>query len=119
MKLSELLIAVAMAVSTTAMAATAPTPFKPGERVGFFGDSISEAGNQAFYLEYLTAIRHPGAGARFENMGKSGDTSWGGAADLSGWTCQLNGTATDKVTFKVKDGAVLAKVRRGLLLTIK
>lgn len=80
MKLTELLFAVAMAVSTTAMAATAPTPFKPGERVGFFGDSISEAGNQAFYLEYLTAIRHPGQGARFENMGKSGDTSWGGAA---------------------------------------
>lgn len=80
MKLTELLFAVAMTVSTVAMAATAPTPFKPGERVGFFGDSISEAGNQAFYLEYLTAIRHPGAGARFENMGKSGDTSWGGAA---------------------------------------
>lgn len=80
MKLTELLFAVAMTVSTVAMAATVPTPFKPGERVGFFGDSISEAGNQAFYLEYLTAIRHPGAGARFENMGKSGDTSWGGAA---------------------------------------
>lgn len=46
-------------------------------------------------------------------------TSLAGATDLSGWTCQLNGTATDKVTFKVKDGAVLAKVRRGLLLTIK
>lgn len=46
-------------------------------------------------------------------------TSLAGATDLSGWTCKLNGTATDKVTFKVKDGAVLAKVRRGLLLTIK
>lgn len=46
-------------------------------------------------------------------------TSLAGATDLSGWTCQLNGTATDKVTFKVKDGAVLAKVRRGLLFLIK
>ncbi len=79
LKLSGLL-AVAMTVSATAMAATAPTPFRADERIGLFGDSISEAGNQAFYLEYLTAIRHPGQGARFENMGKSGDTSWGGAA---------------------------------------
>ncbi len=77
-KLSGLLATV-VGVSATVMAATAPAPFKPGERIGFFGDSISEAGNQAFYLEYLTAIRHPGQGARFENMGKSGDTSWGGA----------------------------------------
>ena len=74
------LLAVAMTVSATAMAATAPTPFRADERIGLFGDSISEAGNQAFYLEYLTAIRHPGQSARFENMGKSGDTSWGGAA---------------------------------------
>lgn len=77
LKLSGLL-AVAMTVSATA--APRPAPFRAGERVGFFGDSISEAGNQAFYLEYLTAIRHPGQSARFENMGKSGDTSWGGAA---------------------------------------
>lgn len=79
LKLSGLL-AVAMTVSATAMAAPRPAPFRADERIGFFGDSISEAGNQAFYLEYLTAIRHPGQSARFENMGKSGDTSWGGAA---------------------------------------
>ena len=46
-------------------------------------------------------------------------TSLAGATDLSGWTCQLNGTATDKVTFKIKGNTVLAKVRRGLLVTIK
>lgn len=46
-------------------------------------------------------------------------TSLAGATDLSGWTCKLNGTVTDKVTFKIKGGTVLAKVRRGLLLTIK
>lgn len=79
MKLTELLIAAAMTVSAAAMAATAPAPFRAGERIGFFGDSISEIGSQTFYLEYLTAIRHPGKAARFENMGQSGDTSWGGA----------------------------------------
>ncbi len=46
-------------------------------------------------------------------------TSLTGATDLSEWTCQLNGTATDKVTFKIKGSTVLAKVRRGLLLLIK
>lgn len=46
-------------------------------------------------------------------------TSLAGATDLSGWTCQLNGTATDKVTFKIKGNTVLAKVRRGLLFLIK
>lgn len=78
MKLSGLLAVVAVALAV--VATPRPGPFRAGERIGFFGDSISEAGNQAFYLEYLTAIRHPGKGARFENMGKSGDTSWGGAA---------------------------------------
>lgn len=46
-------------------------------------------------------------------------TSLAGATDLSGWTCKLNGTVTDKVTFKIKGGTVLAKVRRGLVFLIK
>ncbi len=46
-------------------------------------------------------------------------TSLAGATDLSGWTCQLNGTATDKVTFKIKGSTVLAKVRRGLAIVIR
>ena len=41
--------AVAMTVSAAAMAAPAPAPFRAGERIGFFGDSISEIGSQAFY----------------------------------------------------------------------
>lgn len=58
----------------------APAAFKAGERIGFLGDSISEGGSMAFYLEYLSAIRHSGKGVRCANMGRSGDTSWGGAA---------------------------------------
>ena len=46
-------------------------------------------------------------------------TSLAGATDLSGWTCKLNGTVTDKVTFKIKGGTVLAKVRRGLVFLIR
>ncbi len=46
-------------------------------------------------------------------------TSLAGATDLSGWTCKLNGTATDKVTFKIKGSTVLAKVRRGLAIVIR
>ena len=71
-----------------------PAPFRAGERVGFFGDSISEAGSQAFYLEYLSAIRHPGRGARVANMGRSGDTSWGGAAR---WARESAAQAADRV----------------------
>ena len=44
--------AVAMTVSVAAMAAPAPAPFRAGERIGFFGDSISEIGSQAFYNLY-------------------------------------------------------------------
>lgn len=46
-------------------------------------------------------------------------TSLAGATDLSGWTCRLNGAATDKVTFKIRGNAVLAKVRRGLAIVIR
>ena len=41
-----------MTVSVAAMAAPAPAPFRAGERIGFFGDSISEIGSQAFYNLY-------------------------------------------------------------------
>lgn len=74
--------------------AVAPSPFRAGERVGFFGDSISEAGNQTFYTEYLTAIRHPGKGVRCANMGRSGDTSWGGAAR---WAREIAAQPVDRV----------------------
>lgn len=72
----------------------APAAFKAGERIGFLGDSISEGGNMAFYLEYLSAIRHPGKGVRCANMGRSGDTSWGGAAR---WEREVAAQPVDRV----------------------
>ena len=92
-RLCASIVAVGLGLCARA-AATAPAPFRAGERVGFFGDSISEAGSQAFYLEYLSAIRHPGRGARVANMGQSGDTSWGGAAR---WARESAAQAVDRV----------------------
>ena len=94
MKVIRFGVLLAVAGLVLCVGAAAPAPFRAGERVGFFGDSISEAGSQAFYLEYLSAIRHPGRGACVANMGRSGDTSWGGAAR---WARESAAQAVDRV----------------------
>ena len=53
-------------------------PFKPGERVVFFGDSITHGGKYVFYLQLLENLRHPGSGVRLMNGGISGGSAGSG-----------------------------------------
>lgn len=52
--------------------------FRDGERVAFFGDSITHGGKYIFYLQLFQNLRRPGSGTRLLNAGISGDTAGGG-----------------------------------------
>lgn len=56
------------------------TPFRPGERVVFFGDSITHIGKYMLYLQLFENLRHPGSGVRLMNGGISGGSAGGGIA---------------------------------------
>lgn len=57
-------------------------PFAPGERVVFFGDSITHAGRYMHYLQLWENLRHPGSGVRLMNGGIAGETARQGLARL-------------------------------------
>ena len=59
-------------------ASAAVAPFKPGERVLFYGDSITHGGKYVFYLQLFENLRHPGSGVRLLNGGRSGGTAGDG-----------------------------------------
>ena len=59
-------------------AATAPAPFKDGERIVFFGDSITRQGFYEGYLQLHTDLTRPRSGVKILNAGVSGDTAEGG-----------------------------------------
>ena len=58
-------------------------PFAPGERVVFFGDSITHAGRYMHYLQLWENLRHPGSGVRLMNGGIAGETARQGLARLN------------------------------------
>ena len=49
-------------------------PFRKGERVVCFGDSITYGGHYIWALQLFENMRHPGLGVRFDNLGWPGDT---------------------------------------------
>ena len=51
--------------------------FADGERVAFFGDSITHGGSYHNYLQLYWSTRHPGSGVRLLNCGIGGDTASG------------------------------------------
>ncbi len=51
-----------------------------GERVVFFGDSITHGGKYIYYLQLFQDLRRPGSGTRLLNGGISGDWAGGGLA---------------------------------------
>ncbi|MDX9868670.1 MAG: GDSL-type esterase/lipase family protein [Kiritimatiellia bacterium] len=54
--------------------------FEDGERVVFFGDSITHDGGYVHYLQLFQNLRNPGCGTRLLNGGISGDSAGGGVA---------------------------------------
>jgi len=90
-RLSSLIIAVVACVasargsvgSTNASWRVPVGDFVPGERVVFFGDSITHGGKYVGYLQLFAALRRPGWDVRCINAGISGDTANGGLARVS------------------------------------
>ena len=74
-KMSNIMLALGVAMSAMAGGASQELPFRPGERVALFGDSITHIGNYIQYLQLWENLRHPGSGVRFMNCGIAGDTA--------------------------------------------
>jgi len=68
--------------------------FAPGERVAFFGDSITHGGRYVAYLQLFASLRHPGWNVRCLNAGISGDTATGA---LDRWDWDLLAMKPDRV----------------------
>ena len=68
--------------SAPALAAEAPAPFalRDGDRVVFYGDSITQDGAYARFVEEYVRTRFPRWDIRFYNAGVGGDTVRGGGA---------------------------------------
>jgi len=62
--------------------ATAPLQLKPGDRVVFLGDSITEQRMYTNYVETCLVLRYPAMNLSFVNAGWGGDTAKGGAGRL-------------------------------------
>ena len=68
--------------SVPALAAEPPAPFalRDGDRVVFYGDSITQEGGYARFVEEYVRTRFPQWDVRFYNAGVGGDTVRGGGA---------------------------------------
>ena len=53
-----------------------------GDRVVFYGDSITEQRLYTTYVEAFVATRYPGLNVEFFNRGWAGDSSWGGGGGV-------------------------------------
>ncbi len=51
---------------------------KPGDRVVFYGDSITEQQVYTSFVETFVRTRYPGLNVTFHGRGWSGDSTWGG-----------------------------------------
>jgi lysophospholipase L1-like esterase len=91
MKRRDLLLP-CLSLALFSLAATAPAadpaePFalRDGDRVVFYGDSITQDGGYARFVEEYVRTRYPGWDVRFYNAGVGGDTvrgGWAGPADV-------------------------------------
>jgi len=79
-------LACAALLSTASAVFAAPLPagdgfaLHDGDRVVFYGDSITQAGGYGALVEAYVVTRFPGWDVRFENAGVGGDTVRGGGA---------------------------------------
>jgi lysophospholipase L1-like esterase len=82
-----LLAALAIPLASPAASSEAPAPFalRDGDRVVFYGDSITQDGGYARFVEEYVRTRFPKWDVRFYNAGVGGDTvrgGWAGPVDL-------------------------------------
>ncbi|MFT3788153.1 MAG: GDSL-type esterase/lipase family protein [Tepidisphaeraceae bacterium] len=79
MKLSKnwMRLLVAAALATAGVRAANAEPLKDGDRVVFYGDSITEQKLYTRYLQQYVDVRYPDAHIRFFNAGWGGDTAPG------------------------------------------
>jgi lysophospholipase L1-like esterase len=80
MVLVPLLAAALSAAPVAAPAAPAPFALRDGDRVVFYGDSITQDGAYALFVEEYVRTRFPTWDVRFYNAGVGGDTVRGGGA---------------------------------------
>ncbi|MBR4672886.1 MAG: SGNH/GDSL hydrolase family protein [Victivallales bacterium] len=76
--MKKLLLILAFLSGIMLMAETPVAPFAKGERVVFFGDSITHGGGYIFHIQMFEDLRYPGSGTVMLNAGISGDTAAGG-----------------------------------------
>lgn len=71
-----------LSLTVPALAAEPPAPFglRDGDRVVFYGDSITQEGGYARFVEEYVRTRFPQWDVRFYNAGVGGDTVRGGGA---------------------------------------
>ncbi len=55
--------------------------FKPGQTIGFLGDSLTHASFYHQYVQLFLETRYPGHKLWTVNAGRSGDTTWGALKD--------------------------------------
>ena len=60
--MKKLLFIFAVLCGTMLMAETPVACFAPGERVVFFGDSITHGGGYIFHIQMFEDLRYPGSG---------------------------------------------------------
>ena len=86
MRIKMLLRGLSLAVCLSAAVTVQSAPFKDGDRVVFFGDSITHGGFYGEYVNLFYATRYPERNIWFSNSGWSGATAqqglWSIADDI-------------------------------------
>ena len=82
MKKIDAVITLVLLLGAVFSANAAVAPFKSGERVLFYGDSITHGGKYIFYLQLFQNLRHPGSDVRLMNGGRSGGSARDGLVNF-------------------------------------
>lgn len=80
-----------------------PAQLRPGDRIVFIGDSITEQRQYTNYVESYLVLRYPGLNLSFLNAGWGGDTAKGGLSRLARDVIAVKPTVV-VVCFGMNDG---------------
>jgi lysophospholipase L1-like esterase len=105
--MKNLLAVIALVVGTVSTSPAADfTPLKDGDRVVFFGDSITAQRHYTTYLEQYVRCRYPDLQVRFFNAGWNGDTAAGALARMGRDVLPLKPTVVT-IFFGMNDGGYI------------